>query len=107
MSESGPRYRALLIGVDAYRPKPLDGCVNDIDAVQRLLIDRAGVPRENIRRLASPHPGARHETDLPEAPATLENIRLALRALAERAAEDDRIFVYYSGHGARVPFSHP
>ena len=32
-----PRFHVLLIGIDAYTVKPLRGCVNDIDAVQRLL----------------------------------------------------------------------
>lgn len=48
----------LLIGIDAYPTTSgydaLAGCVNDIDAIQRILIDRLGVAPENIVRLASP-----------------------------------------------------
>ena len=40
-----PRHHVLLIGIDAYDGGGmLSGCVNDIDVVQRLLIDRVGVP---------------------------------------------------------------
>src|SRR6476661_6818027 len=49
------RYHVLLIGIDAYDGGGmLTGCVNDIDAVQRLLVDNVGVPRTQIRRLAAP-----------------------------------------------------
>ena len=51
-----PTYHVLLIGIDAYQSRPLKGCVQDIDSIQRLLIDRAGVPASAITRLVSPHP---------------------------------------------------
>lgn len=98
--------RVLLIGVDAYTAgvPALHGCVNDIDSVQRLLIDRLGVAPERIRRLASPHPEDAHETDVAAAPATRQNIVEAFEALASEAVTaDERVFVYYSGHGADVP----
>ena len=54
------RHHVLLIGIDAYDGGGmLTGCVNDIDAVQRLLLDRVGVPPAHIRRLAAPRTGAR------------------------------------------------
>lgn len=107
MAQPDARFHAVLIGIDAYRSRPLHGCVNDVDAVQRLLIERAGVPADRVRRLASPHPGARHDPSVPETPATLANIRAALDALAAQVQDGDRVFIYYSGHGTRVPFSHP
>ena len=61
------RHHVLLIGIDAYDGGGmLTGCVNDIDVVQRFLVDRVGVPRAHIRRLAAPRTGAPHETDVPE-----------------------------------------
>jgi hypothetical protein len=76
--------------------KPLFGCVNDIDEVQRVLVHRLGIPTTCIRRLASPAgecagPGA-----------TLGNIRDALRSMACGAGADDRVIIYFSGHGASV-----
>lgn len=97
-------WHVLLVGIDAYSRRPLYGCVNDIDAVQRLLLERVGVRREQIRRLASPHADAAHATEIAEQPATLANLREALAALARDARAGDRVFIYYSGHGARLPF---
>ena len=91
----------MLIGVEAYRTRALTGCVNDINAVQRLLLERVGVPRANIQRLASSH--APRATGLPEAPATLANIRAALAALSAQIQEGDDVLFYYSGHGVRMP----
>ncbi len=80
----------------------LTGCVNDIDAVQRLLVDRVGVPHESIRRLAAPRGDAQHETDVPEDLPTLENLRAALKHLGtDTVGSEDRVFIYYSGHGTQ------
>lgn len=98
----------LLIGIDSYSGvKPLKGCVNDIDVIQRILIDRLGLQRARIRRLASPHDGTEHETDVPGSPATRENIVAALRELgSERVTSEDRVFIYYAGHGAGLTVKH-
>ena len=97
-------YHVLLIGIDAYALRPLHGAVNDIDAVQRVLLGpKVGLPASCIQRLASPHPGAQHATAVPEQPATLANIRAALRGLAAKVGSDDRVVIHYSGHGVRFP----
>jgi len=107
MTQEGPRYHALLVGIDAYARRPLAGCVNDIDAMQRLLIERAKIPPAHIQRLASPSPGATCETSVPAAPATLANLKAALARLAAEARRGDRVFIYYSGHGTRAAIAHP
>jgi hypothetical protein len=99
-----PRVRVLLIGIDAYTVKPLRGCVNDIDSVQKLLLERFGVPAESITRLASPHADAIHKSRIAQSPATYSNIRAALVALgSDEVDSTDRVFIFYSGHGGRVP----
>lgn len=102
---SEPAYHVLLVGIDAYPSpvRPLRGCVNDIDAVQELLVD-AGLSPERITRLASPHPEATHSDAIAGAPATLENLRVALKKLgSDRVEQHDRVFIYFSGHGGRGP----
>lgn len=96
-------YHVVLIGIDAYGDfRPLRGCVSDIDAVQRLLLERAGIPASQITRLVSPHPTPERHSIVPAQPATAANIRAALSKLAsERVGSRDRILVYYAGHGAR------
>lgn len=97
-------YHVLLVGIDDYQAGPLRGCVNDIDAIQRVLLgDRVGIAPDRIRRLASPRRGAVHDTTIPSRPATLANLRDALAELgSEAVSADDRVFLYYAGHGSRA-----
>jgi hypothetical protein len=97
-----PSYRAVLIGIDAYTRKPLDGCVNDIDRIQEILLDRLGVPPERITRLAAPHEGATHSTRIPSLAPTQEEIRNVLERLAGEVGPQDVVFLYYSGHGSQA-----
>lgn len=100
-------YHVLLIGIDAYSVKPLYGCVNDIDVIQRLLLDeRVAIPKDSIRRLASPHPKSTHDATVASQPATLASICTALELLgSNNVKQGDRVFIYYSGHGTRLPVS--
>jgi hypothetical protein len=103
-----PKYHVLLIGIDAYPVSELYACVNDIDAVERLLREQADIPVEAFTRLASPHPNHKRETKVAEQPATLANIRAALASLASDWVQpNDRVFIYYSGHGTRAPVTGP
>ena len=99
-----PWHHVLLIGIDAYDgDASLDGCVNDIDRMQRLLIDRVGIDPARITRLASPAEGTAHETDVAEELPTLARIRDALDRLASDAvAPGDRVLIYFAGHGSHV-----
>lgn len=97
------RHHVLLIGIDAYDGGgSLTGCVNDIDAVQRLLVDRAAVPRDCITRLAAPRTGTNHESDVPSELPTLDRMRAAFVHLGTNAVgPEDHVFIYYSGHGTQ------
>jgi Caspase domain len=98
-------FHALLIGVDDYPVQALSGCVNDIDAVQRLLLESVpGITTDSIRRLVSPRAGTRHDTTVNEDPADFAHIRAALAELAsDKVGDTHRVFIYYSGHGKQVP----
>ena len=100
---------ALLIGIDQYKTDSsgksinLQGCVNDIDAVQSQLLERLDVPPECITCLASPLPGKQFVTDIASASnPTLANIKAAFEALIGRATTADRVFIHYSGHGTHT-----
>jgi hypothetical protein len=103
-----PTYHVLLIGIDRYPGynNSLSGCVNDIDAIEKMLLDPPGIgiPAEQIRvtRLAAPRPDrpvtSRFETET-LAP-TRANLVQSLKALAGPEINDsDRVLIYYSGHG--------
>lgn len=82
---------ALVIGVNDYtHVGPLGYAKNDAEAIASLLTERFGFPAENT-------------TLLVDGAATLQGIRSAMHKLAKDAAEDDRVFIFYAGHGHTVP----
>jgi hypothetical protein len=115
-NESQPVYHVLLVGIDRYPSELncLNGCVNDIDAVEQLLLDPPGIgfPRERIRitRLAAARDG-RQSTSRCQAATrhpSKANLVQALQALAgPEVKPGDRVLIYYSGHGyqTKVPGS--
>ena len=97
------KFHVLLIGVDNYPGHELQGCVNDIDAIHRLLVERLRIPQEQIRCLVSPLSGAQRTPIAGELEANAANIRRALEALgSEAVVAGDRVLIYYSGHGKRI-----
>ena len=78
---------AVIIGIDKYKySDKLNYAVKDEEAVKDMLISKFDYPEENIRYLTDEE-------------ATLSNIKLNLGEVATSAGEDDRILVFYSGHG--------
>lgn len=91
------QHHVLLIGIDAYDGGgSLNGCVNDVDDIFRVLTTRVGIGADRITRLTSPprRPGDRVPT--------LDAMRTELARLASaEVAPGDRVLVYYSGHGTQ------
>ena len=105
---ANPTYHALLIGIDRYPVgyNSLFGCVNDIDAIEDLLLSPPGIgiPPERIQvtRLAAAHHGstASPHHGIQTLPPTKANLIHALKALAGPGIKgSDRVLIYYSGHG--------
>jgi hypothetical protein len=98
-----PQHHVLLIGIDAYDGGGmLTGCVNDIDAIQRVLLQRVRITPDRIARLVAPRSDQLHDTSLPARVPTLANIRGELERLGgDEVADGDRVFIYYSGHGTQ------
>lgn len=104
-SPSPPRHHVLLVGIDAYEAliTPLHGCVNDVDAIEAILLDRLAIPAAAITKLASPHADHPRAPRLPEREATAANLRAALLALTtEGVSPGDRVLIYYAGHGTQL-----
>jgi hypothetical protein len=98
------QLHVLLIGIDAYDGGgSLLGCVNDVDSVQGILLDRLGVPPERVARLVSPRSGTIHDTRIDGRLPTLAAITDELDRLAgEDVAPHERVFIYYAGHGTQL-----
>ena len=82
---------AVIIGIDKYEySDQLNYAVKDAEAVKDMLISKFDFPEENIKYLINED-------------ATLSEIKLALDEISTSADIDDRILVFYSGHGETVP----
>ena len=91
--DAGKRF-AVIIGVGAYEhaaiPK-LRYAARDAEAMQHVLIERAGFKKEHVLLL----------TDHTSTKPTLRNIKSALGTfLARSAAKGDTVLVFFAGHGA-------
>jgi uncharacterized ParB-like nuclease family protein len=78
---------ALIITVSAYPRRPLPGVLKD-RAVATQLAERFGVPPENI-------------TYLSEEAVTREGLQQAIDKLGKTVLDGDKLYIYFSGHGAR------
>ena len=78
---------ALIISVEGYPRAPLPGVAKDRASATELA-QRFGVPRENI-------------TYLSEKEVTREGLQRALDRLERQIQPGDKLYIYFSGHGAR------
>lgn len=84
--------RALLIGVNRYQILGADlrGCVNDVQNMQRVLINFFGFAKKDIKTLV-------------DGKATKAKITAGIERLVAGAKAGDVLYLHYSGHGANVP----
>ena len=81
---------AVIIGINEYtKSTPLKYAVNDAIAIKELLVNKLGFKNENIRLLLDKE-------------ATYSSIRNALYSVSSLAKTNDRILIYFSGHGQTV-----
>ncbi len=89
-SPSGGAKRALLIGINKYRAVPkLQGSLNDIETMKRVLVSRWGFPEGNIRMLTDEQ-------------ATRDGMLAALNQFVSETGPLDTVYIHYSGHGSQV-----
>ena len=78
---------ALLIGINDYQNEPhLNYAVADAERMRRLLNEKLDFPADNIFMLLDEE-------------ATLLNIKKEMKKLSEVANENDRVLIYFAGHG--------
>jgi hypothetical protein len=102
-----PQVYALLVGIDRYknpREAPhLRGCVADAESMRSLLINRLGVPEQNIRLLTA----RMDASEPPDRLATRDNIIKGWQEHLGQAKAGDQVFFHYSGHGAQARSNDP
>jgi hypothetical protein len=82
-----PSNHALIITVSEYQRSPLPGVLTDRKLATELAT-RFGVPPQNIVQLS-------------EQQVTREGLKQAFATLSETIMPGDKLYVYFSGHGAR------
>jgi pimeloyl-ACP methyl ester carboxylesterase len=82
---------ALLVGIEGYTRKPLDGCINDVNAVHEGLKKLYSGPATDLK--------VKVLTDRTEEKPTRANMVRAFSFFDAATAEDTCLF-YYSGHGS-------
>ncbi|KAM0230815.1 hypothetical protein ACHAP5_011259 [Fusarium lateritium] len=99
-----PAHYALLIGINAYREKPLEGCVRDVQCIKSLL-EQQSFPIDIQIFTATPSSlGDKSCIDEDRAYwPTYRNVTKALESLAERTNRGDCVYIHYSGHGTYMP----
>ncbi|KAL8521120.1 hypothetical protein ACS0TY_011604 [Phlomoides rotata] len=89
------RKRAVLCGITYKGHKQsLNGSINDVLYMKKLLVERCGFPISSILVLTE-------EEDYSRFP-TKKNIRAALRWLVHGCQSGDSLVFHYSGHGSQV-----
>ena len=91
-TDRNPTKKALLVGINKYRPDlnaDLRGCVNDVENMRTLLIMKFGFDPENIRVIIDDR-------------ATRRAIIDRLKWLINGAVAGDELVFHYSGHGSQV-----
>lgn len=87
---AAPVKYAMLVGINTYPGNALNGCVNDVTNLRRMLVENFGFDAGNIVMLTDEE-------------ATRENILAKLDGFASRLHRDDLFVFAYSGHGTLFP----
>ena len=78
---------ALIIGIDKYENvSNLDYAVKDANSITTLLKDNFNFPSQNIKTLLNNE-------------ATYSNVRNSLGEISTSAKENDRVLIFFAGHG--------
>jgi len=80
------KREALLIGVSSYPVSSLEGPINDVAAMKKVLVSNWDFPVENIKILL-------------DKKGTKKNILSEIAKLYDITSSGDEIFIYFSGHG--------
>ena len=93
---------AILIGINAYKKKPLRGAVQDVENIKAYLEGAVGLV--DIRMFTATgdnEPGSTSSNEDQKLWPSDNNIRSAFEEVIQLAKAGDSVYVHYSGHGTR------
>jgi hypothetical protein len=90
--------RALLIGINyIHTPQNrLNGCIDDIVDIKKVLMEQYQYQEENIVML-------RDDVDIPSQQPTCANMLHELASIVSKSKDEDELWIHYSGHGSQIP----
>lgn len=94
-SKTRPTKRAISFGINYYGTSyELRGCINDCNAIRKILTERCGFDPKNIELV----------TDSPQnkIKPTRDIILQKLKEYVNKTKKGDTLFVHYSGHGSYI-----
>ena len=81
---------ALIIGIDKYENvQNLNYAVKDAESMQSMMIEYFDFPKDNVQILLNEE-------------ATYNNIRRQFSKISKSAGENDRVLIYFAGHGETI-----
>jgi hypothetical protein len=105
MTDSEPSFNhyALLIGIDAYKKKPLRGCVQDVLAMRDLIMSTPNTSKIRTCWMTAPLPtkNANSNNSLEYFP-TYENVKRELDRISLSGEKGNSVYIHYSGHGTAM-----
>ncbi|KAI0383373.1 caspase domain-containing protein [Hypomontagnella monticulosa] len=97
-----PEHWAILIGINAYKEKPLKGAVRDVQDIRAFLEGALSPLHTRIfTATRSTDPGLLSPTEGPELLPTYDNVVSAFKEITTSAKDGDFVYIHYSGHGTR------
>jgi hypothetical protein len=97
-----PTRWAVLIGINLYVKRPLEGCVRDVEIIKEYL-ETGSTPMDIVTLTASApaEPNSHLPANEPDSWPTYENVTSRLERITERAKPGDFVYIHFSGHGTR------
>jgi hypothetical protein len=106
MADLDPSYAhyALLIGIDAYPMKPLNGCVRDVHEIKKQLhgIPKPGVQTHMLTASRLEDSKSSRTTEELKMWPTYRNVVDTFNQIICQAKEGDFIYIHFSGHGTAL-----
>jgi hypothetical protein len=95
-------HYAILIGINAYPDRPLQGCVRDVQNIKTYLEGVLNsIHIQMFTATKSANPESTNPTEDPILWPTYHNVTSALEKATTLAKAGDVVYIHYSGHGTR------